>query len=118
MDLHKELTALTLDIIGVSAFGYDFNAMSGEEGELKAAYDKLMPGMSWFRVLRSLYPILFKLPVKQVGLLCSVARAASSVGAFPWLSPFSRVLAVILACIPPMLLSRKCVVGTERAGCR
>jgi cytochrome P450 len=65
MDVREALTALTMDIIGISAFGYDFRAIHGEESELYDAYRKLMPSITWFRVLKTLLPFLKKLPLQS-----------------------------------------------------
>lgn len=63
IEVHGVLTALTLDIIGLSAFGYQFNAVddagSEDQARLRKAYDQLLPGLSIRRVITNVLKIQF-----------------------------------------------------------
>lgn len=60
VEMRNMLTSLTLDIIGVSAFGYEFRALEGSESDVHEAYTKLFPSISWARILKVYLPFLRK----------------------------------------------------------
>ncbi|EKX49432.1 hypothetical protein GUITHDRAFT_53777, partial [Guillardia theta CCMP2712] len=63
IDLKSEMSCLTLDIIGLAAFGYDFNAIEGNNSELRQAYLELTPtaGSSLWMFFCRTYPLLYML---------------------------------------------------------
>ena len=64
VELHKEFSSFTLDVIGLSAFGYEFDALEREDNDLYKAYSSLLTGLTFFRLLRFMFPVLRRLPVE------------------------------------------------------
>eukprot|EP00960_Hanusia_phi_P050521 760271-Hanusia_phi.AAC.1 len=61
VDLKSEMSALTLDIIGLAAFGFDFNAVEGSHSELRQAYLEILPtaGSSLWMFFCRTFPFLY-----------------------------------------------------------
>lgn len=66
VDVHTTMTKMTLDIIGLTAFGYNFNALAdcGEESEMIGAYNTVFAnaGLSLTMILSFLVPGIENLP--------------------------------------------------------
>ena len=64
--VHDDLTHLTLDVIGQSAFGYNFNTVLGGESKVSEAVTVVTGGMSVrYIILNSLIPFFELLPVGE-----------------------------------------------------
>ncbi|KAI0644488.1 cytochrome P450 [Trametes meyenii] len=72
VNVSKDLSRMTLDVIGLAGFGYDFNALdpSGKPNELSMAFQKLFsnaaPISSVWPFLRTLIPLLKLFPSKRL----------------------------------------------------
>ncbi|OQR90838.1 hypothetical protein ACHHYP_05194 [Achlya hypogyna] len=67
IDMHAVFTKLTLDVIGVSAFGYDFKSLSGENSQTLEAYNMMNNTPSIFYAIGSQYVPGFKhLPLPRI----------------------------------------------------
>jgi cytochrome P450 len=77
LDMNEYLTKMTLDIIGITAFGFDFNALSPEDSEIVKHYHNVLSNaeLSFSTVLRMFVPIYGLLP------LPSHTKAKASIGA-------------------------------------
>ncbi len=88
MDAHRTLINLTLDIIGLSAFGYEFHAVeeAAAQDSLHRAYVQLFPAMSLGRVVREM------LPEAARRVLCSRAMSTEEAAVRPqrWAGAGSR----------------------------
>ena len=64
--VHEDLTHLTLDVIGQSAFGYNFNTVLAGESKVSEAVDVVMRGMSFKQIVyKSLIPYFEYLPTDE-----------------------------------------------------
>lgn len=64
LELHSEFSRYTLDVIGLSAFAYDFRAMETVDNPIYRAYGKLLTGLTLFKLLRFGLPFLRHLPIE------------------------------------------------------
>jgi hypothetical protein len=62
VNLNAAFAALTLDIIGLSGFGYNFHALEVPDSDIRHAYDNLLPPLSLKLVALRLLPFLAKIP--------------------------------------------------------
>ena len=60
INLNKTLAALTLDIIGLSGFGFDFHALDNPDSDLSRAYAELLPVPTLGVIVERLFPIVGK----------------------------------------------------------
>ena len=64
--VHDDLTHLTLDVIGQSAFGYNFNTVLGGESKVSEAVNIATGGMSLrYAISKSLIPFFELLPIGE-----------------------------------------------------
>mmetsp|Transcript_30083 Transcript_30083/g.48492 ORF Transcript_30083/g.48492 Transcript_30083/m.48492 type:complete len:528 (-) Transcript_30083:576-2159(-) len=66
LDIGSQMNYVSLDIIGLTAFGYAFESLKGAECEVRKAYNKIMPmagNMSVIPIFLKMFPILNFLPV-------------------------------------------------------
>ena len=64
--VHEDLTHLTLDVIGQSAFGYDFNTVLAGESKVSEAVNVVIGGMSVRHIIfKSLIPFYESLPIGE-----------------------------------------------------
>ena len=64
--VHDDLTHLTLDVIGQSAFGYNFNTVLGGESKVSEAVRVVTGGLSvGYIILKSMIPFFELLPVGE-----------------------------------------------------
>lgn len=66
IDVHRELSHFTLDVIGLSGFGYDFNALSGDANTVTESVNALNIPLSLWVLVRSAIPWLNSLPFPSV----------------------------------------------------
>ena len=66
VSVHDDLSHLTLDVLGQSAFGYNFNTVLGGESKVSEAVTVVTGGMSVrYIILKSLIPFFELLPVGE-----------------------------------------------------
>ncbi|EKX45313.1 hypothetical protein GUITHDRAFT_152793, partial [Guillardia theta CCMP2712] len=65
LDIKKEVSHLTLDVIGLSAFGFDFQSVEGGKSVVRDAFQDIMPmgGLSLRTIILRMFPILEYLPL-------------------------------------------------------
>ena len=64
--VHNDLTHLTLDVIGQSAFGYNFNTVLAGESKVSEAVNIATGGMSLgYAISKSLIPYFELLPIDE-----------------------------------------------------
>ena len=64
--VHEDLTHLTMDVIGQSAFGYNFNTVLAGESKVSEAVDVVISGMSFRQtVCKNLIPYFEYLPTNE-----------------------------------------------------
>jgi hypothetical protein len=64
IDVGDDICHLTLDVIGKTSFGYDFNTTLGDESEVSVAFNKLMIGGEFgYIVRRNIIPFYEYLPL-------------------------------------------------------
>ena len=64
--VHDDLTHLSLDVIGQSAFGYNFNTVLAGESKVSEAVSAVVGGMSVrYIILTSLIPFFELLPIGE-----------------------------------------------------
>ncbi|KAG9411318.1 hypothetical protein AC1031_016958 [Aphanomyces cochlioides] len=66
VDMHAYFTELTLDIIGVSAFGYNFKAMSGSSPVVEAMKLLLSPRSAFYLVGKAVIPTFSSWPLPRL----------------------------------------------------
>ncbi|EIW62554.1 cytochrome P450 [Trametes versicolor FP-101664 SS1] len=86
VNVNKDLSKLTLDIIGVAGFGYDFNTLNpeGKPNELSLAFSRLFmssPSISALvPFLRTLFPILKLIRTERVATIEAASEVFHRVG--------------------------------------
>ena len=64
--VHEDLTHLTLDVIGQSAFGYNFNTVLAGESKVSEAVDFVMRGISFKQIAcKKFIPYFEYLPTNE-----------------------------------------------------
>eukprot|EP00277_Geminigera_cryophila_P016451 CAMPEP_0179460048 /NCGR_PEP_ID=MMETSP0799-20121207/43217_1 /TAXON_ID=46947 /ORGANISM="Geminigera cryophila, Strain CCMP2564" /LENGTH=543 /DNA_ID=CAMNT_0021262147 /DNA_START=127 /DNA_END=1758 /DNA_ORIENTATION=- len=65
LDMCTQMSYVTLDIIGLTAFGYAFDSVKGGSSEVREAYKDIMPmgGINFIPILLKTFPILNYLPI-------------------------------------------------------
>jgi len=65
LDIGQQMSYVTLDIIGLTAFGFAFNCVKGSTSEVRRAYMDIMPmgGLNLIPVLLKTFPVLSLLPL-------------------------------------------------------
>ena len=62
----KELSHLTLDVIGESAFSYKFNSVLGGDSKISEAFNTVIQGFEFkYLVLKLMIPFFDYLPLKE-----------------------------------------------------
>ena len=61
----NDLTRLTFDVIGQTAFGYNFDTLISGESEISAAFNSILLGGSnlIYRLLRGIIPFFRRIPL-------------------------------------------------------
>lgn len=66
VEVHDDLTHLTLDVIGQSAFGYNFNTVLAGESKVSEAVDLVISGMSFRQLMgKTFIPFFEYLPTSE-----------------------------------------------------
>eukprot|EP00960_Hanusia_phi_P073896 768109-Hanusia_phi.AAC.5 len=67
IDAREEFSFITLDVIGLSAFGFDFKAVEGDYSEIREAFTNIIPlaGMSLIYVILKFLPFVEFLPLSD-----------------------------------------------------
>ncbi|EKX35862.1 hypothetical protein GUITHDRAFT_79406 [Guillardia theta CCMP2712] len=65
IDAREEFSFITLDVIGLSAFGFDFKAVEGDYSEIREAFRNIIPlaGVSLIYVILKFFPFVEYLPL-------------------------------------------------------
>ncbi|KAH9109224.1 hypothetical protein AeMF1_015685 [Aphanomyces euteiches] len=66
VDLYSYFTALTLDVIGVSAFGYNFNSLSGTSPIVEATNLLFQPPSAFYEAGKALIPTFDNWPLPRL----------------------------------------------------
>lgn len=76
-DVQEDLSHLTLDVIGQSAFGYSFNTILGGKSKLSDAFTLLFQAMSYrYLICKFLIPFFDYLPLAETKKLQSAREIA------------------------------------------
>lgn len=78
------MNCVSLDTIGIAAFGYDFGALQGKNSDVEAAFDALgtVPPVGIDVVLGLLgpvFPIVTKIPTKRMAVLQKLDRSMQEI---------------------------------------
>ena len=66
VDVLEDLSHLTLDVIGQSAFGYNFNTILGGDSKVSQAFGVVLQGMSFkYLICKFLIPFFEYLPLAE-----------------------------------------------------
>ena len=66
VSVHEDLSHLTLDVIGQSAFGYNFNTVLAGESKVSEAVNAVIGGMSFsYMACKALIPFFESLPIGE-----------------------------------------------------
>ena len=66
VSVHDDLSHLTLDVLGQSAFGYNFNTVLGGKSKVSEAVNAVIGGMSFkYMVCKALIPFFELLPIGE-----------------------------------------------------
>ena len=65
-EVTKELSHLTLDVIGESAFSYKFNSVLGGDSKISEAFNTVIQGFEFkYLILKLMIPFFDYLPLKE-----------------------------------------------------
>ena len=67
MDIEEDLSHLTLDVIGQSAFGYNFNTILGGDSKVSEAVAIVLQGLNFkYLICKFLIPFYEYLPLEEI----------------------------------------------------
>ena len=81
VDIHKDFSKLTLDVIGETAFGYNFNTLTTGENKISQSVELILSGKIGVaaRILRRYIPFYDMIPLPGNIKLKDAAKIANSV---------------------------------------
>ncbi|KAM6495435.1 Cytochrome P450 [Amanita muscaria] len=81
IDVQQWINKVTLDSIGIAAFGHDFGSLVGQKSPVSEALDALLEDNSFrvFLLFGAFFPQIFKLPVKQTKMIRRMQKALSDI---------------------------------------
>ncbi|KII91550.1 hypothetical protein PLICRDRAFT_51689 [Plicaturopsis crispa FD-325 SS-3] len=82
VDVMSGLGRMTLDVIGIAGFGYDFGALADKENELSRAFSRMFTqeGMSILGMLQLFVPILRCIPTARSRVVDSARGTMNRIG--------------------------------------
>jgi cytochrome P450 len=77
VDVNEAMTKMTLDIIGLTAFGYNFDSLSANDSEIVKHYHTVFESatLSIMRILKQVFPVLEKVPTEENNKLAFALNA-------------------------------------------